>query len=209
MDTDGQAALRAELCRIGARLYQRGLITASDGNLSARLGAGRILISPSGRSKGSLRPEDLVVVDLEGEVVEGSDPPSTDTPMHREVYRRLPDTRAVIHAHPPFCTALTVAGRSFPVELLPEALLTLGEVPTARPALPGSDDAEAVAELIEGHDALLLGHHGALTWGAGLEEALIRMERLEHVARVYWLASVLGGVEPLPASLLEILRGER
>ena len=125
--------------------------------------------------------------------------PSSETPMHLEVYNQRPDARAAIHAHPIFATTLTVAGFPFPNNVLPEVLLTLENVPTTRYAMPSShDDADAIRDLIREHDALLLRQHGTLTVGADLEAALIAQERIEHVAEVFWRAQMLGNVERIP-----------
>jgi L-fuculose-phosphate aldolase len=191
------------MVEVGCRAADRGLIVASDGNLSARLGPRTLLITPTGASKSSLRPRDLLVVDLEGQVRAGRGRPSTELPMHLEVYRQAPGAAAVIHAHPPFATALTVAGLSFPTDVLPEIAATLGDVPTTDWAMPGTDeDAAAIRPLISRHKAILLRQHGTLTYGSTLEEAFHHLERLEHGARVFWLARSLGRVRRLPPELL-------
>jgi L-fuculose-phosphate aldolase len=197
--------------RCGAGLYRRGLVASTSGNLSGRLEVDRILITPAGFSKGRLRTSDLLVTDLEGRPLRPARAvPSTELPMHLEVYRRRPDVGAVIHAHPPYATALTVAGISFPDDVLPEVLLTLGEVPTTRLARPSSDDdARAIEELIGDHDALLLDRHGTLTVGRTIEQAMLVLEQIEHVARVFWLATALGRVERLPSELVDALRREK
>lgn len=118
--------------------------------------------------------------------------------------------RAVIHAHPVFATALTVAGFEFPADVLPEVVLTLGEVPTTAYATPSSDeDALAVRDLIQSHSAILLRQHGSLTVGEDLEQALIHLERLEHVAEVFWRAHALGHVERIPLEALRQLLAVR
>jgi len=114
--------------------------------------------------------------------------------------------RAVIHAHPVFATSLSVAGLEFPNNILPEVLLTLGEVPTTEYATPSSEeDAKAVRELIRDHDAILLRQHGSLTVGKDLEEALTHLERVEHVAEVFWRANALGKVNKIPTRELKRL----
>ncbi len=175
-------------------------MASNDGNVSVRLGEGQVLITPSGISKGRMAPENIVLMDLNGNVLESGDggKASSETPMHLEVYRNRPGARAVIHAHPVFATALTVAGEEFPFDILPEVLLTLGEVPVTAYATPSSDeDAAAIRPLIREHAAILLRQHGTLTVGVDLEEALIHLERVEHVAEVYWRAQMLGEVQHL------------
>jgi L-fuculose-phosphate aldolase len=184
-------------------------MTSNDGNLSVRIDEERILITPSGASKGRMRVDDLLVLDAQGHLIESGQrsKPSSETPMHLEVYRQRSDVGAVIHAHPPFATALTVAGMDFPTDILPETLLLLGDVPVAAYASPASaEDAEAIRPLIAGHQAILLRQHGTLTCGVDLEEALQHLERLEHVAEVFWRARVLGHVERLTPEAIRRLR---
>ncbi len=197
---------RTSLIEIGRIAYQRGLLTANDGNISVRLPDGNILITPSGLCKGRLAPEDLLVITPEGEVVQAAPGrrPTSEQPMHLEVYRLRPDVHAVLHAHPPYAVALTVAGFNLRDDFLPEVRMTLGSIPTTDFALPSSpQNAAAIRALIPHHDALMLRQHGSLTVGRTLEEALINLERLEHTARVQYLAQTLGRIVPLPAGWLE------
>jgi L-fuculose-phosphate aldolase len=195
-----EGELRAALVECGRLCYDRKLVTSNDGNLSVRLDEGQVLITPAGISKGRMRAEDLLVVDLGGRLFGSSSrpAPSSETPMHLEVYRQCAEVRAVIHAHPVFATALTVAGMEFPADILPEAILLLGEVPVTAYASPSShEEAEAIRPLISQHRAILLRQHGTLTCGIDLEEALVHLERMEHVAEVFWRARVFGNVEHL------------
>ena len=183
-------------------------MTSNDGNLSVRLDDERILITPSGISKGRMEADDLLVLDLAGRVIiarsEGR--PSSETPMHLEVYRQRPDARAAIHAHPIFATTLTVAGLDFPADVLPEVLLALGEVPITAYSTPSSqEDADAIRPFIQSHNAILLRQHGSLTLGRDLEEALLHLERVEHVAEVFWRAQMLGTVQRIPPQAREQL----
>jgi len=196
-----ESLLREAIVACGRIAYERRLLTANDGNISVRIGDNQMLITPSGLSKGRMQVDDLLLLDLDGNVVEAKPgrKSSSETPMHLEVYKQRPDVRAVLHAHPIFATTLTVAGFPFPNNVLPEVLLTLEKVPTTRYAMPSShDDADAIRELIREHDALLLRQHGTLTVGTDLETALIALERIEHVAEVFWRAQMLGKVERIP-----------
>lgn len=204
--------LRQAILECGRLCYERKLMTANDGNISVRVDAERVLITPSGLSKGRMDVDDLILLDLEGNILQAKlgRKPSSETPMHLEAYRQRPDIRAVIHAHPIFATTLTVAGLDLPIDVLPEVLLTLGEVPTTAYATPAShEDAEVIRDLIRNHNALLLRQHGSLTVGENLEEALIHLERLEHVAQVYYQALLLGHVERIPPQALERLHAMR
>ncbi|HUM28002.1 MAG TPA: class II aldolase/adducin family protein, partial [Anaerolineales bacterium] len=128
--TASEAELRLAIIECGRIAYERHLVTSNDGNISARMLDGNILITPSGISKGRLNPDDMLVVDLEGKVISSRPDrkPSSETPMHLEVYKQRPDVRGVLHAHPIYATTLTVSGLQFPVDVLPEVLLTLGDV---------------------------------------------------------------------------------
>ncbi|MEW6717404.1 MAG: class II aldolase/adducin family protein [Chloroflexota bacterium] len=206
--------LRLAVVECGHICYTRHLLTANDGNISVRLDDDHILITPSGLSKGRMEVDDLVVLDLDSEIIkthpERRHTPSSELPMHLEVYKQRSDIHAVIHAHPPFVTALTVADIPFPHEVLPEVLLTLGEIPTTEYATPSShENAEAIRELIRHHNAILLRQHGTLTVGKDLDEALIHLERLEHVAEVVTWAQLWGKVNRIPPKELAKLLAAR
>jgi len=206
--------LKSELVWVMQRAVAQGLICSSDGNLSVRLDAGRLLMTPSGCYKATLGPEDLLIINDAGEVLSapaGRDlRPSSETRLHLAVYRARPDINAVLHAHPPYATALTLAGLSLPVDVIPEVLQVLGDVPTAPYATPGTVAlAESIVPFLLEHNALLLSHHGSLTLGATLEAALVALERLEHAAQVYFLAQALGPIQPLPPEEIARLRALR
>jgi L-fuculose-phosphate aldolase len=201
--------LRSELIRVNRILSEKGLIRSSDGNISARLDHSALLISPSGVYKEAMRPEDLLVVDMDGKVMTSRMGlgPTSEILMHLNAYRLRPDINAVIHAHPPYSTALTIAGQPFPVEYIPEVLIALGDVPTAAYATPGTQGmADSVHDFILDHNCILLSHHGSLTVGTSLEEALIAVERMEHAAYTLWIAQSFGKPIPLPVAELKNLR---
>ncbi len=196
--TANEIDLRLAIVECGRIAYERHLLTANDGNISVRMNDGNILITPSGISKGRMLPDDLLVVDLDGKIISAKPnrKPSSETPMHLEVYKQRDDVRAALHAHPIFATTLMVADLEFPVDVLPEVLLTLGEVPITAYATPAShEDAIAIQPFVKDHNAMLLCQHGSLTYGKNLEEALINLERIEHVAEIYIRAKSLGTVK--------------
>lgn len=199
---------RLELVEVGRRLYQLGFAAGSDGNLSTRLDEERLLITPSGFSKGFLHPEQLLVVDLAGELQPSFHPmrrtlrPSTEMAMHLAAYQQRPDVQSVIHAHPPLAIACTIADISLADCVLPEIIYHLGSIPTAPYATPGTPEgAASIRELIQHHDALLLDHHGTLTVGASPTSALMRLEWVEQAAQIMLAAhAATGGLVPgLPA----------
>ena len=206
-----EADLRLAIIEFGRIAYERHLVTSNDGNISARMENGNILITPSGISKGRLSADDMLIVDLDGNIISSRPDrkPSSETPMHLEVYKQRKDVRAVLHAHPIFATTLTVSGLDFPVDVLPEVLLTLGNVPVTAYATPSShEDAAVIRPFVKNHNALLLCQHGSLTYGKNLDEALIHLERIEHVSEIYWRAKMLGEVNRVPpeaqAKLIEL-----
>ncbi len=199
-----EARLRAELVETCRRLHARDLIGAGEGNVSARLGEGTFLVTPSGANKGYLAPADLVVVDASGRVVRGTGRASTELRMHLAAFAARPDVAAIVHAHPITAVALTVAGVPPPDDLVPEAAVTLGRIAVAPFATPGTDEVPAsLAPFLPDHDVLLLERHGALALGRTLFEAFDRMETLERVARVALVARLLGRCEPLPAAAID------
>lgn len=191
------------MCEVGRRLWQRGLIGATEGNLSARISPQRILCTPTGFSKGHLKPADLVVIDNHGNVVEGEGP-STEIRMHLRIYQRRPDCEAVVHAHPPVATGFALAGEEIPDDLLPESATVLGSVASVPFCMPGTDEVpEALDPLLDDHKTFLLGHHGATVMGKDLMDAYHRMETLERVARIVLTARTLGEARPMPAKAFD------
>jgi L-fuculose-phosphate aldolase len=202
--------LRRDLVEVCRRLYERGLIVAGDGNVSCRVAGDRFLTTPSGVCKGYLKPEQLVVVDGQGRRIAGGSKPSSEFGMHAAVYRVRDDVQAVVHAHPPIATAFSVAGVSLAAPILTEVVLTLGSIPTAPYATPGTPEvAEGLAPLVRLYDACLLDHHGAVTVGRDLFEAYYRMETLEQTAHVAYVAHGLGGARPLGPESVAALLGTR
>jgi len=197
--------LRAEIVRIGQLMHARGLLCGFEGNLSARLDDERLLMTPSGLHKGLMREEQLLVVDLAGRVVVASEAtrglrPTSELPMHLEAYRRRPDVRAVVHAHPPITVALSIAGVPMDTPLLPEVIVLLGLIPTTDYAMSSSDEgAAAIRQLIAGHDVIILQRHGTLTVGATLTAAFMRLETVEQNARIHFMLAQLGADNPLAA----------
>ncbi|MEP7198629.1 MAG: class II aldolase/adducin family protein, partial [Chloroflexota bacterium] len=212
MALTNEHALRAEIVAIGQRMWTKGFLAAADGNISVRLGLDRLLITPSGLSKGFLSPDQLLRIDMNGSVVPSHHSatrglkPSSETMMHLESYRQRADVQAVIHAHPPLAIALTVAGLPLDHDVLPEVIYSVGIIPTAPYVTPGTSDGQhAVRELVIRHDAILLDHHGTLTVGATLSEAYMRLERIEHSAAILLAARQVGELKRLPPDEFEKL----
>ncbi len=187
--------LRRAMARVGRLLYARQLIVAAEGNLSARLPRGLFLATPAGACKGLLTPGDLVVVDEQGRTADGSAARvSSEWPLHRQIYAARPDAGAVCHAHPPWATAFATAREPLEGCLLPEAVATLGGVPLAEYATPGTAEVPlSVRGLVRDHDAFLLANHGVVTVGETITAAYFKLETVERLAQVTLLARLLGG----------------
>jgi len=197
--------LRQTIAKICHLMYEKDFICASDGNVSARLESGRLLITPSGVHKGLLEPEQILVVDESGKPIGPRTRanrdlrPTSELPMHLEAYRQRPDIGAVVHAHPPIAVALSIAGISLAECLLPEVIVFLGLIPTSKYATPSSrENVIAIRDLIKQHDGLVLKRHGSLTVGDTPLQAFMRLETLEQQARMIYRLTQLGVHNPMP-----------
>ncbi|MFH1018211.1 MAG: class II aldolase/adducin family protein [Pseudomonadota bacterium] len=206
---------RQQIVEVHRHLYNLGFSVANDGNTSVRVDPKRILITPIGVSKARLTPDQMVLLDMEGNPVGASAyAPSSEKALHVAIYRVRPDIRAIIHAHPPFAIACSLAGVSLSDYFLPEIILSLGKIPTVQYVTPSTKEfGEAAAEQAKKHDALILDRHGTVTVGTTLDEAMERVERLEQAAKIAMLARAMGTVTPLPKTevdrLLEISHAPR
>jgi L-fuculose-phosphate aldolase len=207
------ASLRTQLAQYAQELHTRGWVANHDGNLTARDGA-RWLATPTATSKRKVGERGILELDTAGKVV-GSGKVFGEIGLHLAVYHRRPDVGAVIHAHPPHATAIACArgGAADHVIARPfiaEAFVSLGPlVPRTPPAPPGEPAVAALAPWCESVDAVLLGGHGVMAWGADLEQALLRLELVEHLARIAITAAPIGGVEPLPEAWVPALLAAR
>ena len=207
MNGGEQATAAADIVRVCRRLYERGLVAGPDGNVSVRLSDGTILVTPAGLSKVDVTPDDLVIVSLEGGVLQGRRPPSSELKMHLRIYQRRPDARAVVHAHPPTATGFGVAGEGLMAPVLTEVILQMGAVPLVPYVTPGTQAfADSFEPLLDRYDAYLLANHGATTLGPSLDVAHQRLESLEHAARITLTARLLGNVNELSAGDVRALR---
>jgi L-fuculose-phosphate aldolase len=198
--------LKQEIVRVCQMLHRKNYLAATDGNVSVRLGD-RLLVTPSGVHKGLMEADQVITVDLEGKVLEGEGRPTSEIRMHLLAYQLRPEVGAVVHAHLPYATSCTLAGVSLLEPILPEVVITLGGIPTAPYATPGSEEVpEAVRDFIKNYDAVLLSRHGAMTVGRDVMDAYNKMEKLEHTARVVLAARLQGPVPPLSAAEVEKLQ---
>jgi L-fuculose-phosphate aldolase len=211
MAEHSEQQLRADIVEVGRRLYARGYTASNDGNISLRLDASRLLMTPTSVCKGFMTAEMMCITDLDGKRIAGDRHPSSEMQMHLEVYRQRPDAQAVVHAHPPIATGFAVAGIPLDRAVLAEVVCTLGSVPIAEYATPSTKELpEAVRKYVKAHDGMLLANHGALTIGADVFAAYYKMETIEHFAKISLVARMLGGERLLSreeVTRLEKLRG--
>jgi L-fuculose-phosphate aldolase len=190
--------VRRQIVSIGKKLYDQGLVAATDGNISFKLKTNKIIITPGGHCLGTLDFNHMVHVDGKGKHSSGELEPSSELPMHLEIYKQRPDVNAVIHAHPPITTAFTLVGENLSEPVLPEVILFFGEIPVAPYATPSTiESAQSINGLIQKNDAIVLDHHGAVTVGDTLKDAYCKMEKLEQSAKILYAAKQLGEIKPL------------
>ncbi|NDJ84491.1 MAG: class II aldolase/adducin family protein [Chloroflexi bacterium] len=208
-----EEALRIQICQIGRLMHQFQYIDGTSGNISARLNDEQILATPSGLAKGFMEPDQLIIVDQEGNKVGPATranrdlKPTSEILMHLEAYKKRADIGGVVHAHPPTAVALTIAGISLANCHIPEAIVVLGPVPTTPYATPSSaENRDAISTLIEKHDAIMLAYHGSLTVAPDVWTAYLRLESLEHTAKILFQVAQLGGGAPLaPEQIRKLL----
>jgi L-fuculose-phosphate aldolase len=197
---------REEIVRYGRMLHERGFVAAMDGNLSVRLPGDRVLVTPTCLSKGSMRPADMVIVDLDGERVAGRRNVTSEIGMHLLIYRMRPDVEAIVHAHPPTATGFAAAGMALTEPLVCEVVMGLGCIPLARYGTPGTSElAQTLEPYVPNYDAILMSNHGVVSYGDTLEHAYMKMETVEHFAQIALVTHLLGRQQPLQEVEIEKL----
>ena len=198
--------IKKEICEVGHKLWIKGFVAANDGNISVKVSDNEFYCTPTGVSKASLTPDMIIKVDKDGKKLEGKLNPSSEIKMHMRVYRERPDVTAVVHAHPPVATAFTVADIDLDQYVLPEAVLTIGAVPTCDYGTPSTMEIpDSLDPYIHNHDAFLLRNHGALTVGCNLTKAFFVMEEVEFNAVICKHAMDLGAVHEISRDQLKKL----
>jgi L-fuculose-phosphate aldolase len=194
----GEHKSRKEIVEVGAMLHRRGFIAACDGNISVRLNRRLVLITPTAMPKGMIKPLDLVIVDLEGRKLKGRRAVTSEIGMHLLIYRMRPDVNAVVHAHPPTATGFAAAGMALDQPLVCEVVVGLGQIPLAPYGTPGTPELGKTLEpFIPEYDAILMANHGVVTYGADLQSAYMKMETVEHFARIALTTHILGRQQSL------------
>jgi len=197
---------------IGHRMYQRGFVSANDGNITVRVADNALWATPTGVSKEDLTPQNLIKIDLDGNVLEGTWKPTSETLMHTACYKANDALVSTAHCHSPYALLCAIAGVSLDVAYGSEPVAVIGKVPVAPYALPGTDAlAQSVVPFVKDYRGCLLANHGALTWGEKPIEAWYRMEALESYAQLCLLMeTMVGRARKLSeAQVQEILRVQK
>lgn len=200
--------IKQEMCEIGKRVYNRGMVASNDGNFSVKLNDNEFLCTPTGVSKGFMTPEYICKVDAEGNVLEANEGfrPSSEIKMHLRIYKERPDVNAVVHAHPMYATTYAIAGKPLMAPIMPEAVIFLGGVPLAKYGTPGTFEVpDSIMEFLPDYDAVLLENHGALSYSDTLLNAYHKMESVEFYARLMYQTEMIGGAQILNEERVEQL----
>lgn len=200
--------LKIDMVQVCKMMHSKGFICATDGNVSIKLSKDAYLITRSGINKGFMSENDIVLINSDGKIIEGAEghKVSTEWRMHLKAYQLRKDIGAVIHAHPPYITAYTIAGKTIPSDILPETILTMGSIPVTGYSTPTSpENADLIEEHIKKYDAIVLSRHGTLTVGPDIFSAYNKLEKLEHTAIAGVAATVLGGCKPISPAEIEKL----
>jgi L-fuculose-phosphate aldolase len=187
-------ALKLQICEIGRRLWSRAYVDGNGGNIAIRVGDGMALCTPTLVSKGFMKPEDMCLVDLEGNQLAGPKKRTSEILMHLQIMKRQARAVATVHCHPPHATAFAVAGVEPPTCMIPEIEVFIGKVPIAPYRTPGTPEmGKLVADLSDQHNTILMANHGVVSWShVSVEDAYFKMEIIEAYCRTVIVASQLG-----------------
>jgi L-fuculose-phosphate aldolase len=203
-----QEFLRADLVRFSQAVHAKGWVANHDGNLTCRYAEGQLLSTPTAVSKGAVAPEMLIVVsDQDGSVLQGTRKAFSELKLHLAAYRARPDIGAVIHAHPPQATGFAVCQQPLDPSIMAETIVSLGpRIPLVPFGLPGETQLdEELSQALSQADVVMLGNHGVLAVGPDLETCMLRIELLEHLAKITLVARQLGGAVSLPPETVQKL----
>lgn len=190
--TDKEA--KKAIVDIGKRMYQRNFVAANDGNISVKVSENEIWVTPTGVSKGFMTEDMMIKVDLEGNIIEGNEKPSSEIKMHLRVYKENSEIKGISHAHPQVATSFAIAGIPLDKAILPEGVVLLGNIPIAKYATPGTEEVpDSIAPFCKKYNGVLLSNHGALTWGRDIYESFYRLESMEHYANILLNTSYIIG----------------
>ncbi|MBG86642.1 MAG: class II aldolase [Verrucomicrobiales bacterium] len=194
LDDPANDSLKEEICEMGRRLWARAYVDGNGGNMSIRIGDNIALCTPTLVSKGSMAPEDICLVDLDGKQLSGRKKRTSEILMHLQIMKKVSRAKAVCHCHPPHATAFAVAGVEPPTCMIPEMEVFIGKAPLAPYRTPGTPEmGKLVSDLAPDHNTILMANHGVVSWSHnGIEDAYFKMEIIEAYCRTVWVASQLG-----------------
>lgn len=193
---------KEEICDISRRLYDKNFVAATDGNVSYRVSDKEIWITPTGVSKGFVKKEDLVCVDLDGNIVSAGFP-SSELKMHLKVYSERKDIFAIVHAHPIYANISGIRNKEINMNYLAEGILNLGHIGISEYGTPSTSEvSDSILPFLK-DKGLILRNHGALTWGKDLKEAYYRMETLEYMAKINFLLDLVGDGKEIEANKIK------
>lgn len=187
-------ALKLQICEVGRRLWAREYVDGNGGNIAIRVGENLALCTPTLVSKGFMKPEDMCLVDLEGNQLAGTKKRTSEILMHLQIMKRQARAVATVHCHPPHSTAFAVAGIEPPTCMIPEIEVFIGKVPIAPYRTPGTPEmGKLVADLTDHHNTILMANHGVVSWShVSVEDAYFKMEIIEAYCRTVVVAAQLG-----------------
>jgi len=207
--SDEARVLKEQLCDVGRRLWQRAYVDGNGGNIAIRVGEDIALCTPTLVSKGFMKPEDMCLVDFEGNQLCGVKRRTSEILMHLQIMKRQPKAVATCHCHPPYSTGFAVAGMAPPTCMIPEyeVFASVAVAPYRTPGTP--EMGQLVAELVDKHNTILMANHGVVSWSHNnLEDAYFKMEILEAYCRTILVTAQLG-VPPKtmsPTQLQDLLK---
>lgn len=206
---DEENLKRHLLTKISHLIYEKNYNVGLDGNLSYRLNANEILISPSGVHKGFIKPSTFVIIDDSGNLLKGKKKPSSEYRLHTEIYKKRKDINAIIHAHSPYAIAASVIGIN-----LMDLYITQPPIPTTEFALPSSEEGpEKIKKFINDFDCFILNRHGVVTYGKDVWDAFFKLERLEHTAKIIITSNTAKEIHPIDEynkkRIIELYRGAK
>jgi L-fuculose-phosphate aldolase len=185
--------LCAEIIAVGRKLWERSYVDGNGGNISVRLGSHSVLCTPTLISKRDIQPSDICLCDLDGHMLAGNGPRTSELLLHLEIYKANPRARAVVHCHPPHATAFALTGTAPPIGLIPEYEIFIGPAAVARYETPGTQAfAETVLPFIQDHNTILLSNHGIVCWSDTVTHAEWLVEILENYCKTYLIAQQIG-----------------
>lgn len=201
--------VKQEICEIGQRLYQKGFAAANDGNISFRVSEKEVVCTPTQICKGFMKPEDLCVVDMEGNQLSGNRKRTSEVKLHLAIMKARPEIKSVMHCHPPHATAFGIAHEPIPQCILPEVEIFLGNVPITRYAIPGSQEfANTILPFVDKTNIIILANHGTVSYDVTVEKAYWLSEILDAYCRMLMLAKGLGRInyftEPEARALIDL-----